>query len=140
MIASKISPSKENRQPSIGKESEWKQLEQEARNLYESGDLKGSLMKLLKANEIAPSDKLQRKIDRIQALLPPKEKPAAFTIDNLIMEASNLSIHDDQEDKKTETPSPSVSARIKKINRSLFIGWRQGKRASLRGTNLLRCR
>ena len=83
--------SKDNKPPSVT----VKQLEQEARNLYEDGNISGSLRKLQLAFRLSPSDRLRRRIDRVQSLLA-QEAPKMGDIDQLIAETTSLSIHDDK--------------------------------------------
>uniref|UniRef100_A0A5K3FXC3 DNA excision repair protein ERCC-6 n=2 Tax=Mesocestoides corti TaxID=53468 RepID=A0A5K3FXC3_MESCO len=93
-MSSNTSPSKENKPPS----DHIKQLENEARILYESGNILGSLRKLQTAFEISPTDRLKRRIDRVKSLLPHEEQKshAATALDRLITETNNLSIHEDR--------------------------------------------
>ena len=71
-----------------------KQLEHEARGLYADGDVNASLQKLQLAFKLYPSDRLQRKIDRLQSILVSQKALEIDDIDSLIVGTTNLSIND----------------------------------------------
>lgn len=82
-------PNKENRPA-----SDAERLEQEARSLYEVGDLQASLKTLQRAYLINPTRRLERRIERLLNVINSTKQS---DVDHLVERTNTLSIREEEQ-------------------------------------------
>lgn len=71
--------------------------------LHDSGDINSCSTNLLATYDINATDGLKQQIPQVHALKASQNKPLPYSMDHLIDQAENLSIHDDNANKNVNS-------------------------------------